>query len=156
MGMYTDQELFTVLEYSARALGASEEEILEFTRCVRPNGSVYGTRGKCRKGTQSERGISSSSIKNSILDSKYQSLIPKDRLKVNPDPNVPFHKWWQENKEKLQLPVSKEFRASKAPLSGIGSEPSGHSFKDLYNHTINSLLLTYYRKKHEKLSREAG
>ncbi len=24
----------------------------DFTRCVRPNGSVYGTRGKCRKGTE--------------------------------------------------------------------------------------------------------
>lgn len=25
---------------------------LDFTRCVRPNGTVYGTRGKCRQGTE--------------------------------------------------------------------------------------------------------
>ena len=29
-----------------------EDETFDFTRCVRPNGSAYGTRGKCRKGTE--------------------------------------------------------------------------------------------------------
>lgn len=27
----------------------------DFTRCVRPDGSVYGTRGKCRKGTETAK-----------------------------------------------------------------------------------------------------
>ena len=31
----------------------SENETYDFTRCVRPNGTAYGTRGKCRKGTES-------------------------------------------------------------------------------------------------------
>jgi hypothetical protein len=30
----------------------SEEEAYDFTRCVRPDGSSYGTRGKCRKGSE--------------------------------------------------------------------------------------------------------
>lgn len=48
----TDEQLFSILEYSAKALGASDEELYEFTRCVRPDGSVYGSRGKCKKGTE--------------------------------------------------------------------------------------------------------
>lgn len=30
----------------------SIHELYDFTRCVRPDGSVYGSRGKCRKGTE--------------------------------------------------------------------------------------------------------
>jgi hypothetical protein len=29
-------------------------DILDFTRCVKPNGEVYGTSGTCRKGTPQE------------------------------------------------------------------------------------------------------
>ena len=32
--------------------GFSEQDNYDFARCVRPDGSVYGTRGKCRKGTE--------------------------------------------------------------------------------------------------------
>ncbi len=28
------------------------EGVFDFTRCVRPDGTAYGTRGKCRKGTE--------------------------------------------------------------------------------------------------------
>lgn len=34
----------------------SEGETYDFTRCVRPDGSVYGTRGKCRKGSEAGPG----------------------------------------------------------------------------------------------------
>jgi hypothetical protein len=32
----------------------SEEGTYDFTTCIRPDGSAYGTRGKCRKGTEGE------------------------------------------------------------------------------------------------------
>jgi hypothetical protein len=32
----------------------SESETYDFTRCVRPDGSAYGTGGKCRKGTETQ------------------------------------------------------------------------------------------------------
>jgi len=35
--------------------GGHLEESLEFRQCQRPNGSVYGTRGQCRKGTETEQ-----------------------------------------------------------------------------------------------------
>lgn len=55
MSRYTDEQLLSLLEFSAKALGASDEEVFEFTRCVRPNGTVYGTRGKCKKGTEQSK-----------------------------------------------------------------------------------------------------
>jgi hypothetical protein len=36
-------------------VGFSEGETYDFTRCVRPNGTAYGTKGKCRKGTEEEK-----------------------------------------------------------------------------------------------------
>jgi hypothetical protein len=31
---------------------AALKDFYDFTRCVRPNGTVYGTGGKCRKGVE--------------------------------------------------------------------------------------------------------
>lgn len=36
-------------------LDYSEAEMFNFTRCVRPNGSVYGTGGTCRKGAEIDK-----------------------------------------------------------------------------------------------------
>lgn len=55
MPEYTEQELFSILEYSARSLGVPEKEVFEFTRCVRPDGSAYGSRGKCKKGVEQDK-----------------------------------------------------------------------------------------------------
>jgi hypothetical protein len=46
------EELLEIFEYSSRSLGITEEEIFEFTRCIRPNGTTYGTGGRCVKGTE--------------------------------------------------------------------------------------------------------
>ena len=35
-------------------LDYSEAEMFDFKRCLRPNGSVYGTGGTCRKGTETD------------------------------------------------------------------------------------------------------
>jgi hypothetical protein len=34
--------------------GFTDSGVYEFTRCVRPDGTAYGTGGKCRKGTEAE------------------------------------------------------------------------------------------------------
>jgi hypothetical protein len=42
------------LAASERAYDFSEEgEVYDFTRCMRPNGTYYGTRGQCKSGSQS-------------------------------------------------------------------------------------------------------
>lgn len=49
----------------------------DFTRCVRPNGSVYGSRGKCKKGTMQAKAVEDKSTKPS---SKKVTLDPKKSL----------------------------------------------------------------------------
>jgi hypothetical protein len=44
---FSDEELLRLLNFSAKALGASDNELYEFTRCIRPDGSYFGTSGKC-------------------------------------------------------------------------------------------------------------
>lgn len=48
-------EAVEALVASTLPLNFSEGETYDFTRCVRPNGSAYGTGGKCRVGTEQEK-----------------------------------------------------------------------------------------------------
>jgi len=47
-------------------VGSFNEEAMaawDFARCVRPDGSAYGTNGKCRKGTEEEKSVEKTSPK---------------------------------------------------------------------------------------------
>ena len=53
-GHFSEESLsqFVKLAYAETSQNFSEEDFFSFTRCVRPNGTAYGTGGKCRKGTE--------------------------------------------------------------------------------------------------------
>jgi hypothetical protein len=53
-GSFSDESIleFIKLAYGEDVTNFSEEDIFSFTRCMRPNGSTYGTAGKCKKGTE--------------------------------------------------------------------------------------------------------
>jgi len=53
-GYISQESLEKYVELMAEKLGVdfSENETYDFTRCVRSNGTYYGTNGKCRKGTE--------------------------------------------------------------------------------------------------------
>jgi len=53
-GSFSEESLkrFTELASQTQAADFSEGEVYDFTRCVRPNGTAYGTGGTCRKGTE--------------------------------------------------------------------------------------------------------
>ena len=58
MGTFSDEslELYTTMVSESTPANYSEKgEVYDFTRCVRPDGSSYGTSGKCRKGTEGEK-----------------------------------------------------------------------------------------------------
>ena len=77
---FSEQQLFSIFEFSARSLGASEEEIYEFARCMRPDGSFYGTRGKCKKGTEAKSSpqLSEENVpKNKEKLKKLRTLLKK-------------------------------------------------------------------------------
>lgn len=45
-------ELYSILVAEKQGLDFSEGETYDFARCMRPDGTYYGTRGKCRKGSE--------------------------------------------------------------------------------------------------------
>jgi len=53
-GSFTSESLqvYTSLVADQHSSDFSETEAYDFTRCVRPNGTAYGTGGTCKKGTQ--------------------------------------------------------------------------------------------------------
>ena len=57
-------------------------ENYDYTRCVRPDGSAYGTKGKCRKGTEQAKEVPS-------LKAKPQPKVkPQPKAKPQPHPEV--------------------------------------------------------------------
>jgi hypothetical protein len=48
-------EAYEALIADKVSLDFSEAQVYDFTRCVRPDGSAYGTGGKCRKGTREDK-----------------------------------------------------------------------------------------------------
>jgi hypothetical protein len=52
-GEFSEETLSTYRELVKERFGASfSESEYDFTRCVRPDGTAYGTSGQCRKGTE--------------------------------------------------------------------------------------------------------
>jgi hypothetical protein len=70
----------------------------DFTRCVRPNGTVYGTGGKCRKGTEQRKGSSvATAAKKQSLKERMEAAgarlesnaaPPKPTAKATPKPKA--------------------------------------------------------------------
>lgn len=57
-GSFSEESLrlFVALAEQSQHVEFSEGGVYDFTRCVRPDGSSYGTRGKCRKGSEQQKG----------------------------------------------------------------------------------------------------
>lgn len=55
-GSFSEEALqqFADLVAQTQSANFSEKEVYDFTRCVRPDGTAYGTGGKCRKGVEGE------------------------------------------------------------------------------------------------------
>ena len=53
-GSFSEEALRAYAELAAEKQGLdfAEGDSYDFTRCVRPDGSTYGTGGRCRKGTE--------------------------------------------------------------------------------------------------------
>jgi hypothetical protein len=58
-GHFSEEALLRFAQLAAQTQSSdfSEEGAYDFTRCVRPDGSAYGTGGKCRKGTEGAKEI---------------------------------------------------------------------------------------------------
>ncbi len=85
-GSFNPDYLERYAQLAAERVGVdfTEEGTYDFTRCVRPDGSVYGTSGKCRKGTETgEREEVKKEAKNNDVTDLKEGF--KKFFKENPD-----------------------------------------------------------------------
>jgi hypothetical protein len=97
-------EVFNKLASATQDLDYSESgaDPYDFTRCVRPDGSAYGTRGRCKKGTEADKPAESSSSstpkgegsKNTPSKAKRNfSLKPLEKVEPLEGTDVNGKKW---------------------------------------------------------------
>jgi len=93
-GYFSEEALQRFAEMAAQTQSAdfAEGDTYDFTRCVRPNGTAYGTTGKCRKGTEQEKAggenkgfkgndKGSSSVHKHLLQHQKKHPITQDFIK---------------------------------------------------------------------------
>jgi len=92
------------------------EDSFDFTRCVRPNGTVYGTSGKCRKGTEEAKVASppksrSKKVKLTPAEKKARQAETRarmaaaaSRMEGAPEPK-------KESKSERRVKILKELKA---------------------------------------------
>lgn len=57
LGSFSENSLRAYVSLLEEEVEFSENETYDFTRCVRSDGSAYGTRGKCRKGSEEAKEV---------------------------------------------------------------------------------------------------
>ena len=79
---------------SDQSLSQTEKLLYDFARCVRPDGTAYGTRGKCRKGTEQEapKPVAKEKPQKRVRIGKTVSSLPKEKLEeLLKDPRLKPH-----------------------------------------------------------------
>jgi hypothetical protein len=72
---------FTAFGFS-EASSTLANQYLDFTRCVRPDGTAYGTRGKCRKGTEQAKPQKESKPRVSKTPKEAYALLVKKQQEM--------------------------------------------------------------------------
>ena len=68
------------LAASEQSYEFSEGDTYDFTRCVRPDGSSYGTGGKCRKGTEGEAKAKDPKVKTAAPKTLGETAAARKKL----------------------------------------------------------------------------
>jgi len=69
------ESIFGTESESDPEIDFSEAEVYDFTRCVRPDGTAYGTVGKCRSGTEEAKKIEKPKVKRE----KFSQVAKKQK-----------------------------------------------------------------------------
>ena len=100
-GSFSEEALrkYAELASQMQSLEFSEGDTYDFTRCVKPDGSAYGTNGKCRKGTEGAKQI----------EEKAPKAAPKETAvkvaktpKTTQNPKETYSKLMQKQQELVQ------------------------------------------------------
>jgi len=110
-------EAYNLLIADKAGVDFSEEEIYDFTRCVRPDGSAYGTGYKCRKGVEQakEDKIIGNPNKEKIEKARttYTDALNRELASYNTNDKAAIAKAKAESKEAFQA-YKKEYDKGKA------------------------------------------
>jgi hypothetical protein len=78
-GYFSEETLKQFSQLAGETFGTdfSESGTYDFTRCVRPDGSAYGTNGKCRKGTEGEKKVEAAKPKKAAKELKDSGSLTR-------------------------------------------------------------------------------
>jgi hypothetical protein len=94
LGSFNEEALEKYAEKAAERAGVSFSEggLYDFTRCVRPDGSSYGTGGKCRKGTEGEK----EEVKKAVKEKTAKKETTQDRVDKFMESVLDANSTWRE------------------------------------------------------------
>jgi hypothetical protein len=92
-GYFSDIALDSYRSLVSELQGANfaEGEVYDFTRCVRPDGTIYGSRGKCRQGVEiGAKEVSEATPKGKLMrvTAKIKAMPVEDLKRVLEDPRI--------------------------------------------------------------------
>jgi len=84
-GYFSEETLDNYARLAAEKLDLdfAEGGLYDFTRCVRPDGSAYGTGGKCRKGTEGEKEAPAKTNIDKVVDKVKEKYGSDDAFMVS-------------------------------------------------------------------------
>jgi hypothetical protein len=121
-GSFSSEHLERYAQLAAEKAGVNfaEGDYYDFRRCVRPNGTSYGTSGQCRKGTEQAKEVVKKETKNNDVAEIKEGF--KKFFKENPDARDESHTStmfaWNGDEalqEKLDKYLAKEFKNNVSP-----------------------------------------
>ena len=97
-GSFSEEALLKYAEMASQTQPSdfAEGDSYDFTTCIRPDGSAYGTSGKCRKGTE---GVAKVKAKGAAPKSQVDLVTPRKQGQADVDR---LKKYGAEEKQKLQ------------------------------------------------------
>jgi hypothetical protein len=82
-GYFSEETLDNYARLAAEKLDVdfAEGDLYDFTTCIRPDGSAYGTGGKCRKGSEGETKAKTKKPEQSVADRAMEMVKANARAR---------------------------------------------------------------------------
>jgi len=134
-GSFSEEALeqFAQLAAQTQAADFAEDDLYDFTRCVRPDGSAYGTRGKCRKGTEGGPAEKPASRPRAATDSDAKAVVQKMKgAKPRASSNDLKKEWGK---------AEKAVKAAKGELALVNAATKGDKSPESLRRRLNASMV---------------
>jgi len=133
-GSFSEEALeqFAQLAAQTQAADFVEGDLYDFTRCVRPDGSAYGTRGKCRKGTEGGPAEKPASGQRAATDSDAKAVVQKMKGAKPRASSKDLKKEWAK--------TEKAVKAAKGELALVNAATKGDKSPESLRRRLNASM----------------